>query len=245
MDMHDMFNTLPQQFNRMTIPILDSDAFGHDLRDVSRQAQDRPEFLRLLEERMETRRQELEDLLADSLTRILGDFDELDKHPNPRALEDLFFAYHIKSFDSVVRYFAGFVVNAGDSPEPTSYAPVVPLQDFVPSPRLATSRSPAPSAAGDAAFSNRAPSPSASMSKTSPKQGSTEPPQTQDSPRRVPIHRRRNQTTARSSGRIQKAGLGERSGLRRSSRLEQKRESKEHRDHVEPPQTHTGKRNRA
>lgn len=30
-----------------------------------------------------------------------------------------------------------------------------------------------------------------------------------------------------------------------SPRLEQKRESKEHRDHIEPPHTHTGKRNRA
>ncbi|ROW13818.1 hypothetical protein VPNG_03540 [Cytospora leucostoma] len=245
MDMFDMFNTLPQQFNKMTIPILDSDAFGHDLRDVSRQAQDRPEFLRLLQERMELRRDELLKLMSRSLAMIGGNPKALDEHP--RALEDAMHIYHFKSFDTYVRYFAGYLINE-DSPETNSHAPVVRHQDQHPSPRLATSISPAPSNAGDAAFSDRAPSPSASISNPSPRQGSTKPPQTQDSPSRVPIHRRRNQTTARSSGRIHKAGLGERSDLRRSSRLEQKRESKERRDYIEPPHTHigdTGKRKRA
>ncbi|KUI64126.1 hypothetical protein VM1G_10911 [Cytospora mali] len=254
MEMHDLFNSLPQRFNSMTIPILDRDAFSRDVIDISHQAQDRPEFDSLLAERMDSRRKELLKLWMKAFINIAGNPSLLDEHKS--QYHDSMHIGRYKSFDTYVRYFAGFL---NPNSEATSHTQALPDRDHSALP--AESVSPALSATGDEA------SPSTPISAPSPRQKTKTRSQSQDSRGRVSVYRRRNQATMRSSDGIQKAGerkgLGRSSrreqdpprstgngiGTRSSSRLRQKRQSKEQSDHTEPPPTSrikgdTGKRKR-
>ncbi|KAK7731109.1 hypothetical protein SLS53_008827 [Cytospora paraplurivora] len=117
MDPMDLFHTLTKEFNTMTMPMLDSDAFNRDVYEMATIAQDKQELYRLLAERRDLRRQEL-------LRMWRFAFDEIAT--SPRLLENkaetawcnAMHVCHWKSFDSYVRYFTGYL---DDRESPVSF----------------------------------------------------------------------------------------------------------------------------
>lgn len=103
----DLFSTLPREFNCITLPILDADAFSRDIAELSRVAHDRQEFVQLLAERRDSRKQELWNLWLYTFEQIASSPGLVDEKFGswPHAMH----IYHSKSFDSYIRYFADFV----------------------------------------------------------------------------------------------------------------------------------------
>ncbi|KAF3768493.1 hypothetical protein M406DRAFT_349747 [Cryphonectria parasitica EP155] len=62
-----IFTTLPRQFNTITIPLQDSEAFFFDILDVGRVSEDGDDFFRRLGERREERLKELHELWKEAL----------------------------------------------------------------------------------------------------------------------------------------------------------------------------------
>lgn len=207
MDLDDLFNTLPQQFNCMMMPVLDSDAFSRDVLEISCKVQDRPELFRLLRERMDLRRKELLDMWLNALREISGSPSLLVKHD--AQWSDAMHIYHFKSFDTYVRYFAGFLgSNLSSETARASHTQIACDQERHSSP---TSRSSTLSSRGDRGSYSSIPTSAPSLNQ----------PATETQVARAPSHRRKK-TTMRSSNRIRKEGAGERKALRRSSRIQQK-----------------------
>lgn len=104
--LNDVFTTLPRQFNCISIPILDADAFSRDVSEISHCAQDRQEFDHLLAERRDQRQRELLDLWRVTFNQIATTPDLIGEGIRWAHAMHI---YHSKSLDSYVRYFAGFL----------------------------------------------------------------------------------------------------------------------------------------
>lgn len=115
MKLDDLFTTLPREFNSIALPILDTDAFSRDISEISCIAQDRQEFVRLLAERRDSRQEELWKIWLYTFRRIASSPRLIDESSG--NWDDAMHIYHSKSFDSYVRYFAGFL----PSVEPATY----------------------------------------------------------------------------------------------------------------------------
>lgn len=114
MELNDLFTTLPCQFNSMTLPMLDADAFSRDISELSHLAHDRADFIRLLAERRDSRQRELQQVW-------LCAFREIATSPGLLGNDSAQWAhamhiYRSKSFDAYVRYFAGFLLSTTSGP---------------------------------------------------------------------------------------------------------------------------------
>lgn len=121
----DLFTTLPREFNCITLPILDADAFSRDIFELSRVAQDRESFIQLLAERRDSRKQELWNIWLYTFQQIASSPRLVDEKCGswPHAMH----IYHSKSFDSYIRYFADFVPPIEpDTPPPSLDSPPAP-----------------------------------------------------------------------------------------------------------------------
>lgn len=110
MDLDDIFTTLPRQFNFMSIPILDRDAFRLEASHVASITHDRAGFYELLQTHLEARRKEQLDMMMHALLRLAGDPEQIGL-PD-RTARHWGHAMHIarsKSFDTIVRFLAGFL----------------------------------------------------------------------------------------------------------------------------------------
>lgn len=110
MDLDDVFTTLPKQFNLMAMPILDRESFRLETQHVSYIAHDRAEFYELLQSRLEARRKEQIKMMTLALLRLAGDPEQIEL-PD-RMARHWGHAMHIarsKSFDTIVRFLAGFL----------------------------------------------------------------------------------------------------------------------------------------
>ncbi|KAI3390361.1 hypothetical protein diail_9949, partial [Diaporthe ilicicola] len=103
----ELFTTLAKRCNSITLPILDVEAFNHDVCELSAMAQDRDDFLHLLDERRDLRQKELLELWQLSFTQIAASPALLSS--SDARWKDAIHIYHSNSFDAYVRYFAGFL----------------------------------------------------------------------------------------------------------------------------------------
>ncbi|KUI63305.1 hypothetical protein VM1G_11046 [Cytospora mali] len=212
MDIDDLYNALPREFNCMTIPILDRFAFSKDVNDISHKAHDESEFRSLLKERMQHRRKELVDLLLKSLNEIAGNPNVVLKVNDEANWMSMMQIYHSKSFDAYVRHFAEYA--CGDD------EPQICNQD---QPQSTSSNTPKGSAvSSDDPISSSVPPSAPSPQTKSHARPTPGPRQAQGSRARPPTHRRK-QATIRSTDGIQKARFSGTKSLRRSSRLLEKR----------------------
>lgn len=105
MDMDELFTSLPQRFNRISLPLLDREAFAQDVVYLSHLASDKESFFQMLHERKVMREQELRRLWAKSFRQICGQPSLIGKGLWPQAM----FIHRYNSYDSLVRFFADFV----------------------------------------------------------------------------------------------------------------------------------------
>ncbi|KAI1129033.1 hypothetical protein F5Y10DRAFT_291429 [Nemania abortiva] len=107
----ELFTTIAQQFNSITIPMLDLEAFNRDVCELSVAARDKDDLFKLLGERRDMRQKELYRLWLHAFCHIAtypAVMPEIDEWKHAMQI------FHSQSFDSYVRYFAGFI-----PPEPT------------------------------------------------------------------------------------------------------------------------------
>ncbi|KAI0546626.1 hypothetical protein F4679DRAFT_405992 [Xylaria curta] len=101
----ELFTTL-KQFNSITIPMLDLEAFNHDVCEISAAARDKDDFFKLLGERRDMRQKELHRLWLVAFCHIAAYSDVmpgLDKWTHAMQI------FRTQSFDSYIRYFASFI----------------------------------------------------------------------------------------------------------------------------------------
>lgn len=103
----ELFATLAKRCNSISLPVLDVDAFNRDVCDLSATAQDRDEFLHLLEERRDLRQKELLELWQLSFTQLAALPALLAS--SGTQWKDAVQIYHSHSLDSYVRFFASFL----------------------------------------------------------------------------------------------------------------------------------------
>ncbi|KAH9985585.1 hypothetical protein F4779DRAFT_612068, partial [Xylariaceae sp. FL0662B] len=118
----ELFTTVAKQFNSITIPMLDLDSFNRDVCELSAIAQDKDAFFKLLDERRDMRQKELLDLWQFTFSHLatypfLLPRPDGSKAPWKHAMQ----ISYSQSFDSYVRYFAGFLQTK--SPQPTLREP--------------------------------------------------------------------------------------------------------------------------
>lgn len=80
MDVMDLFHTLTKEFNTMTMPMLDIEAFNRDVCEIATVAKDKQDFYRLLAERRDLRRQELLRMWRTAMDEIATDPRLLEKN---------------------------------------------------------------------------------------------------------------------------------------------------------------------
>ncbi|KAI0097432.1 hypothetical protein GGR51DRAFT_540985 [Nemania sp. FL0031] len=106
MRQEELFTTIAKQFNSITIPMLDLEAFNRDVCEMSVLARDKDDFFKLLGERRDMRLRELHKLW-------LGTFCHIATYPavvpELKPWTHAMQIFHTQSFDSYVRYFAGFL----------------------------------------------------------------------------------------------------------------------------------------
>ncbi|KAH8744714.1 hypothetical protein F5883DRAFT_377860, partial [Diaporthe sp. PMI_573] len=107
MRQEELFTTLAKRCNSMTLPVLDVDAFNRDVCELSATAQDRDDLFHLLDERRDLRQKELLELWQLSFTQIAASPALLSS--SDAQWTDAIHIYHSNSFDSYVRFFAGFL----------------------------------------------------------------------------------------------------------------------------------------
>ncbi|KAG6358151.1 hypothetical protein INS49_014035 [Diaporthe citri] len=103
----ELFTTLAKRCNSISLPVLDVDAFNRDVCELSATAQDRDEFLHLLEERRDLRQKELLELWQLSFTQLAASPALLAS--SGTQWKDAVQIYHSHSLDSYVRFFASFL----------------------------------------------------------------------------------------------------------------------------------------
>ncbi|ROW13857.1 hypothetical protein VPNG_03656 [Cytospora leucostoma] len=220
MELDDIFTTLPQQFNTMTIPISDRDAFYKDAAGLSYIAKTRAEFLQLLAERRDVRYEETTRAWRRTLATLLGDPAWLDTqvHDGARFWSNTNRVATCQSFDSLVHFFAAFLGPPDPVfPEDNDHLITNPVSNNVASAQLidAASQPTTPirtssSSAASSAHSRRS-------------QNNTTNPTSSNSASAQPTNTASQPTTP-----MQRIPPPEQ-GRRRSSRLREKRESNEHR----------------
>lgn len=101
----DLFTTLHNRYNTVTLPLQDPQAFHHDVYEVSRDAETPEQLHRLLAERQQQRLGELNESLETLAVEIIA---------NPKLMGSDGWQYAVqlfrtKSFDSIIRYFASYL----------------------------------------------------------------------------------------------------------------------------------------
>lgn len=240
MEYDDLFTTLPRQFNSITLPLLDADAFSRDISELSHAAQDKQDFLRLLAERRNSRQRELMDIW-------LYAFHEIATSPGLLGEDNAQWAHamHIfrsKSFDSYVRYFSGFLgpasgfmpakgvpslPSASASATNTSNASTPNASTLSPYFAITnTTRLLSPIAGGDSSrLPNTGHTSSTQVAIVAPSASSKEEQHQRIQRSTATSRARRHQQPPRSSGRVQKPAQYDIGGLRRSSRIKQRQQN--------------------
>ncbi|KAK4462389.1 hypothetical protein QBC42DRAFT_267983 [Cladorrhinum samala] len=101
----DLFSKLHDQYNTVTTPLLDPEAFHHDVYEISSKASSSDEFHSLLRERKQQRLRELNESLESAALEIIA-------NPSLIGTEQWEFAvqlFRTKSLDSLVRYFSSYL----------------------------------------------------------------------------------------------------------------------------------------
>ncbi|KAJ0123554.1 hypothetical protein J7T55_012019 [Diaporthe amygdali] len=197
----DLFTTLPRDWNCITLPMQDADAFHRDILELSRVARDRQDFTRLLAERRDARQQELWNIWFYTFRRLASSPRLIDERCGswPHAMH----IYHSKSFDSYVRYFAELL------------PPIEPNTDITSSVGLPTA---AEATTKPTHCKHTAPSDSAAT----PANNTPSEAEVQDLRSNISSRPRRNKN--RFSNKVQEPAHGINRGLRRSSRIKDRNE---------------------
>ncbi|KAK3309434.1 uncharacterized protein B0T15DRAFT_506218 [Chaetomium strumarium] len=101
----DLFGTLHDQYNTVPSPILDPEAFHHDVYEISQQAGTTDEFHRLLQERKEQRLRELNETLESAAFEIIANPTLIGTEQWQHAVQ----LFRTRSLDSLLRYFASYL----------------------------------------------------------------------------------------------------------------------------------------
>ncbi|KAK4234979.1 hypothetical protein C8A03DRAFT_46793 [Achaetomium macrosporum] len=101
----DLFGTLHDQYNTVPSPILDPEAFHHDVYEISQQAGTTDEFHRLLQERKQQRLRELNETLESAAFEIIANPTLIGTEQWQHAVQ----LFRTRSLDSLLRYFASYL----------------------------------------------------------------------------------------------------------------------------------------
>ncbi|POS77351.1 hypothetical protein DHEL01_v204254 [Diaporthe helianthi] len=139
-----LFGSLYEQYNMVSIPILEPVAFHHDVFEACSTAETLPEFYKLLTERREQRLTELRQCWRQVSTRIATYPPVLDSSPDEFVNGDRWGAFlHFSrefSFDTLATYFAMFT-QPSTAPRLPSPSPVPPPPNLTSAPSPTTSPS--------------------------------------------------------------------------------------------------------
>lgn len=102
---NDLFTKLHDQYNTVPSPILDPEAFHHDVYELSHQAATADEFHRLLQDRKQQRIRELNETLESAAFEIIANPSLIGTDQWHHAVQ----LFRTKSLDSLVRYFASYL----------------------------------------------------------------------------------------------------------------------------------------
>ncbi|KUI73143.1 hypothetical protein VM1G_08896 [Cytospora mali] len=253
MKLNDIFTTLPEQFNTMTIPICDPNAFYKDAAGLSYIAKDRAQFLELLAQRRNLRYEEMTTAWSGMLRDIISHQAWLGTqvHDVMRFCHYTEQIYTFQSFDSLISFFGAFAPPELDndhlikSNNPAS-AQLIDAASQPTTPIRASSSSAASGAHSERAQNNTT-NPTSSHSVSAQPINTTSQPTTPLQTSSPPVaSRRQTEDSVRSAVSSQHAGVrgscgSKSSGVRdrrrrvaekaprRSSRLREKRESHGHR----------------
>ncbi|KAL2270769.1 hypothetical protein VTJ83DRAFT_140 [Remersonia thermophila] len=101
----DLFGSLHERYNTVPSPILDPQAFHHDVYEISHQARNADEFHRLLQARKQQRLHELNETLESAALEIIGNPSLIGTDQWVHAVQ----LFRTKSLDSLVRYYASYL----------------------------------------------------------------------------------------------------------------------------------------
>jgi hypothetical protein len=101
----DLFGSLHDQYNTVSSPILDPEAFHHDVYELSQQAGSADELHRLLHARKEQRLRELNESLESAAFEIIANPSLIGTEQWQHAVQ----LFRTKSLDSLVRYYASYL----------------------------------------------------------------------------------------------------------------------------------------
>ncbi|KAK0661645.1 hypothetical protein QBC41DRAFT_33906 [Cercophora samala] len=101
----DLFTKLHDQYNTVATPILDPEAFHHDVYEISNEASTADEFHSLLRERKQQRMRELNDSLESAALEIIANPSLIGTDQWQHAVQ----LFRSKSLDSLVRYFSSYL----------------------------------------------------------------------------------------------------------------------------------------
>lgn len=131
----DLFTTLQDQYNTVTLAIQDPEAFHHDVYEISNEASSTDEFHRLLRNRKDQRIRELNESLESAAFEIIANPSLIGTEQWQYAVQ----LFRTKSFDSLVRYFSSYLPCTDPFPDPSDSA--VPSDTSSNVDSMATSRS--------------------------------------------------------------------------------------------------------
>jgi len=101
----DLFSKLHDQYNTVTTPLLDPEAFHHDVYEISHKASTTNEFHSLLRERKQQRLRELNESLESAALEIIANPSLIGTEQWEYAVQ----LFRTKSLDSLVRYFSSYL----------------------------------------------------------------------------------------------------------------------------------------
>ncbi|KJZ76109.1 hypothetical protein HIM_04565 [Hirsutella minnesotensis 3608] len=101
----DLFTTLHDRYNTFTFTLQDPEAFHHDVYEISRDADTADQFHRLMADRQQLRRRELNESLDTLAVEIIANPKLMASEQWQHALQ----LFRTKSYDSIVRYFASYL----------------------------------------------------------------------------------------------------------------------------------------
>ncbi|KAK4203948.1 hypothetical protein QBC40DRAFT_273645 [Triangularia verruculosa] len=101
----DLFTKLHDQYNTVPTPILDPEAFHHDVYEISNEASTADEFHSLLRQRKQQRMRELNDSLESAAFEIIANPSLIGTDQWQHAVQ----LFRTKSLDSLVRYFSSYL----------------------------------------------------------------------------------------------------------------------------------------
>ncbi|KAK4185384.1 hypothetical protein QBC35DRAFT_16838 [Podospora australis] len=101
----DLFTKLHDQYNTVQTPILDPEAFHHDVYEISSQANSADEFHTMLRARKQRRLRELDDSLKSAAFEIVANPNLVGTDQWQHAVQ----LFRTNSLDSLVRYFASYL----------------------------------------------------------------------------------------------------------------------------------------